>query len=143
VSRDPVPPTPEPPLPRDRPPAIRVVMMPRDTNALGTIFGGVILSHIDLAAAIEAHRYHSGRVATVAMDKVVFKKPVFVGDLVSLYTESLHVGTTSLTVKVSVFAQRRFGSERVVAVTEAVVTMVALDEQHRKTPLERRTPNPL
>ena len=62
-------------------PAIRVVMMPRDTNAAGTIFGGVILSHLDLAASIEAHKHHQGMLVTVAMDKVEFKQPVHVGDL--------------------------------------------------------------
>jgi acyl-CoA thioesterase YciA len=72
--------------PSDRQPSIRVVMMPRDTNPLGTIFGGVIMSHIDVAAAIECHRYHTGRIVTVAMDQIVFKKPVFVGDLVSFFT---------------------------------------------------------
>lgn len=126
--------------PRHVHPAIRVVMMPRDTNALGTIFGGVILSEIDLAAAIEAHRYHSGRIATVAMDKIEFKRPVFVGDLVSFFTETTRVGTTSVTVKVSVWAQRRFGSHVRVPVTEASVTMVAIGEDGQKVPLERREP---
>lgn len=123
--------------PHDRMPAIRVVMMPRDTNALGTIFGGVILAHIDLAAAIEAHRYHPGRIVTVAMDQVVFKQPVFVGDLVSFFTDTVRVGTTSVTAKVSVWAQRRFGSDEFVYVTEALVTMVAVDDQFRKVPLRK------
>lgn len=121
--------------PQGREPAIRVVMMPRDTNALGTIFGGVILSHIDLAAAIEAHHYHQGRVVTVAMDKIVFKQPVFVGDLVSFYTETVRIGTTSVTVKVSVWARRRFGSTDYVPVTEAHVTMVAVDDEFHKVPI--------
>jgi acyl-CoA thioesterase YciA len=124
--------------PRDRQPSIRVVMMPRDTNALGTIFGGVILSHIDLAAAIEGHRYHPGRIVTVAMDQVVFKQPVFVGDLVSFFTETVRVGTTSVTAKVSVWAQRRFGSQEFVYVTEALVTMVAVDDQFRKVQIQKR-----
>ena len=131
---------PAPVYPADQVPSIRRLMMPRDTNALGTIFGGVILSHIDLAAAIEAHRYHSGRVATVAMDKVVFKQPVFVGDLVSFFTNLVRIGRTSMTVHVAVWAQRRFGAAEYVPVTEALVTMVALDEAMRKTPLERRSP---
>ena len=124
-------------LPQGREPAIRVVMMPRDTNALGTIFGGVILSHLDLAAAIETHRYYPGRVVTVAMDQVVFKQPVFVGDLVSFYTETVRIGTSSVTVKVSVWAQRRFGSQGSVFVTEALVTLVAVDDQFRKVPLPK------
>ena len=70
----------------DREPAIRVLLMPRDTNPLGPIFGGVILSHIDIAAAIEAQRHYPGRVVTIAMDQVVFRQPVFVGDLVSFFT---------------------------------------------------------
>ncbi len=123
--------------PENRQPAIRVVMMPRDTNALGSIFGGVILSHIDLAAAIEAHRHHPGRIATIAMDQVVFRQPVFVGDLVSFFTETVRIGTTSVTAKVSVWAQRRFGSKEFVYVTEALVTMVAIDDQFRKVPIQK------
>lgn len=118
-------------------PAIRVVMMPRDTNALGTIFGGVILSQIDLAAAIEAHTYWPSRVVTVAMDQIVFKEPVFVGDLVSFFTETEHLGRTSIRVKVRVWAQRRFGGGDHVPVTEAHVTMVAVDDQMRPVPFPR------
>jgi acyl-CoA thioesterase YciA len=110
--------------PSDRQPSIRIIMMPRDTNAFGTIFGGVILSHIDMAAAVECHRYHPGRIVTVAMDKIVFKHPVFVGDLVSFFTETVRVGTTSVTAKMSVWAQRSSRSHEFVYVTEALVTMV-------------------
>lgn len=116
-------------------PTIRRVMRPQDTNMMGTIFGGTILSDIDLAAAIEAHRHHPGTVVTVAMDKVEFKKPIFVGDLVSLYTETVRRGRTSVTVKVCVFAQRRQALEEVVPVTEALVTMVAVDEDFEPVPL--------
>ena len=116
-------------------PAIRVVMMPRDTNAAGTIFGGVILSHLDLAAAIEAHKHHQGMVVTVAMDKVEFKAPVQVGDLVSFHTDTLKVGRTSVQMRVSVWAQRRFGDGGHIAVTEALVTMVAVDSEGHPTPL--------
>jgi acyl-CoA thioesterase YciA len=123
--------------PSDRQPSIRVVMMPRDTNPLGTIFGGVIMSHIDVAAAIEAHRYHAGRIVTVAMDQIVFKQPVFVGDLVSFFTETVRIGTTSVTAKVSVWAQRS-RSHEIVYVTEALVTMVAVDDQFRKVPIQNR-----
>jgi acyl-CoA thioesterase YciA len=87
-------------------PAIRRVMMPRDTNAAGTIFGGVILSEIDLAAAVEAHKHHDGSIVTVAMDAVVFRAPVLVGDLVSFFTRTLHTGTSSVRVRVCVWAQR-------------------------------------
>jgi len=119
-------------------PAIRRVMMPRDTNAVGTIFGGVILSEIDLAAAIEAHKHHMGRVVTVAMDAVVFKAPVYTGDLVSLFTETLRIGTTSVRVKVAVWAERRFSNGEDVYVTEAEVTMVAVDEEGRKVKIDDR-----
>jgi acyl-CoA thioesterase YciA len=122
--------------PSDRQPSIRVVMMPRDTNPLGTIFGGVIMSHIDVAAAIECHRYHPGRIVTVSMDKIVFKQPVFVGDLVSFFTDTVRIGTTSVTAKVSVWAQRS-RSHEFVYVTEALVTMVAIDDQFRKVPIQK------
>jgi acyl-CoA thioesterase YciA len=118
-------------------PAIRMVMMPRDTNAAGTIFGGVILSHLDLAAAIEAHNHHQGMVVTVAMDKVEFKQPVHVGDLVSFYTETLRVGTSSVETRVCVWAQRAFGDGGHIPVTEALVTMVAVGEDGKPTPLAR------
>jgi acyl-CoA thioesterase YciA len=124
--------------PADRVPSIRQVMMPRDTNALGTIFGGVILAQVDLAAAIEAHKSHPSRIVTVSMDKVVFKQPVFVGDLVSFFTDTVRIGRTSITAHVSVWAQRRFGGGEFVHVTEADVTMVAVDDQFRPTPILRR-----
>lgn len=123
--------------PADRIPSIRAVMMPRDTNALGTIFGGVILSQIDLAAAIEAHAYWSGRVVTVAMDEVVFKKPVFVGDLVSFFTDTIRLGRSSIRVRVNVWAQRQFGGGERVPVTEAHVTVVAVDDEMRPMPIPR------
>ena len=122
-------------FPADKIPSIRQVMMPRDTNAVGTIFGGVILSQIDLAAAIEAHKTHPARIVTIAMDKVIFKQPVFVGDAVSFYTETTRVGRTSITVHVSVWAQRRFGAGDFVHVTEADVTMVAVDDQMKPVPV--------
>ena len=116
-------------------PAIRMVMMPRDTNAAGTIFGGVILSHLDLAAAIEAHKHHQGMVVTVAMNQVEFKQPVHVGDLVSFFTETVKVGRTSVQTRVCVWAQRRFGDGGHIPVTEAHVTMVAVDGDGHPTPL--------
>ncbi|MFT5051160.1 MAG: acyl-CoA thioesterase YciA [Chlamydiales bacterium] len=116
--------------------SIRKVMMPADTNALGTIFGGVILSQIDLAAAVEAHRSFSGRLVTVAMDKIEFKAPVFVGDLVSFSTRTDHVGRTSMKVYVAVWAQRRFGGGDHVFVTDAYVTMVAVGDDLKPTPIQ-------
>jgi len=113
--------------------SIRKVMMPRDTNALGTIFGGVILSQIDLAAAVEAHRSFAGRLVTVAMNQVDFKAPVFVGDLVSFSTETKSIGRTSIKIYVAVWAQRRFGGGEHVFVTDAHVTMVAVDDDFNPT----------
>lgn len=124
--------------PRDLVPSIRRVMMPRDTNAFGTIFGGVILSEIDLAAAVEAHRHHAGRLVTVAMDGVVFRAPVQVGDCVSFFTETLSIGRTSIRVKIRVWAERRFSSGAEVFVTEAEATMVAVDDRGQKVPIRRR-----
>lgn len=126
--------------PDDKQPAIRVVMMPRDTNALGTIFGGVILSYIDLAAAIEAHIYHPGKLVTVAMDKIEFKQPVHVGDLVSFFTETARVGRTSITVKVDVWAQRSSDRRDFVPVTQACATLVAVDENLKPTPVVKPQP---
>lgn len=123
--------------PTDRSPSIKVAMMPRDTNAVGTIFGGVILSHIDLAAATEAHKYHVGKVVTVAMDKVEFKQPVLVGDLVSLFTHTTRVGRTSVTVQVDVWAQRKFGNGDHIPVTAAQVTLVAVDDAFQPVPIEK------
>lgn len=121
--------------PSEQMPAIRQVMMPRDTNAVGTIFGGVILAQIDLAAAIEAHKSHQGRVVTVSMNKIDFKAPVQVGDLVSFFAQTTRVGRTSITIHVAVWAQRGFGGGDNEYVTEAEVTMVAVDEDFKPTPV--------
>lgn len=117
-------------------PAIRVILMPKDTNALGTIFGGIILSYIDQAGAVEAHRHGGRRLVTVAMREVVFHAPVFVGDLVSFYTSTLRVGRTSITVQVVVEVERSRarGGERV-KVTGADVVYVNVDEQGCPVPL--------
>ena len=126
--------------PPPRSPAIRVVMMPKDTNALGTIFGGVILSYIDQAGAVEAHRHCPGRIVTVALREVVFHAPVLVGDLVSFYAETLRLGTTSVTVRVEVEAERggnqEMGRPRA-KVTEADVVFVHVDPDGRPLPLAK------
>ena len=114
-------------------PAIRVLMMPRDTNAHGTIFGGVILSYIDQAGAIEARRQGLQFMVTVSMDKVVFHEPVFVGDLVSFWTETLRIGNTSITTKVVVEVLRN-GLDRK-TVTEAQVVYVNLGEDRKPKPI--------
>lgn len=128
------PPSPSPGTRPDQP-AIRVTMMPRDTNALGTIFGGIILSYIDQAGAIEGFRHTSGRLVTVAMREVEFLAPVFVGDLVSFYTETLRLGRTSITVKVVVEAERRIERRERVQVTEAEVVYVHVDEHNCPIPI--------
>jgi len=116
-------------------PATRVVMMPRDTNGMGNIFGGVILSHIDLAGAVGARHVCSNRIVTVAMKEVVFKKPVQVGDLLTCWAEVTRVGRTSIEVHVEVEVQRNRDGETI-PVTEATVTYVAVDEKGRPTPIQ-------
>jgi acyl-CoA thioesterase YciA len=114
-------------------PAIRITMMPRDTNPQGTIFGGIILSYIDTAGAIEAHRRtRIDRFVTIAVREVVFLKPIFVGDLVSFYAETVSIGTTSITVRVIVEAERYGGTGERIKVTEAEVVYVAVDEHRKK-----------
>ncbi|HVR37802.1 MAG TPA: hotdog domain-containing protein [Thermoanaerobaculia bacterium] len=120
--------------PRWNEPAIRVLMMPRDTNAHGTIFGGVILSYIDQAGAIEARRQGCHLMVTVSMDKVVFHEPVFVGDLVSFWTETLRIGNTSITTKVTVEVIRGKDQKRVM-VTEAQVVYVNVGPDRKPTPI--------
>jgi acyl-CoA thioesterase YciA len=118
-----------------RDPTLRVTLLPRDTNKHGTIFGGIILSHIDLAAAIEARNACGPHnFVTVAMDKVVFHKPVFVGDVVSFYTETVSVGQTSVTTRVVVEAARA-DRRKTVRVTEAEVVFVAVDSDWRPVPV--------
>ena len=119
-------------------PAIRIVLLPRDTNSQGTIFGGIILSHIDIAGAVEAHRRtRLERFVTVAMREVIFHQPVFVGDLVSFYAETVRIGTTSITVRVIVEAERTGRAEGRVRVTEAEVVYVAVDENRQKIKINK------
>jgi len=118
-----------------RDPAIRVVLMPKDTNAHGTIFGGVILSHIDIAAAIEVRKHTIKKIVTKAMHEVVFVAPVFVGDIVSFYTELVRIGRTSITVRVTVEADRIQHPGECARVTEAEVVYVAVDDNRRPIPV--------
>ena len=121
----------------DRFPAIRVTMLPRDTNAYGTIFGGVILSYIDLAGGIEARRQVPKTFVTKAMREVVFVAPVHLGDLVTFYTRTIKRGRTSITVNVEVEVERLGlqGNKEVLRVTQAEVVFVAVDEIGRPTSL--------
>lgn len=122
-----------------RDPAIRITLLPRDTNSAGTIFGGVILSYIDMAGAIEAHRRTGmDRFVTVAMREVIFHKPVFVGDLVSFYAETVSIGNTSITIRVIVETERVSTSVEQVRVTEAEVVYVAVDGNRQKTKIVNR-----
>lgn len=116
-------------------PAIRVTLLPRDTNPHGTIFGGIILSYIDQAGAVVAHQHGATRVVTVAMEKVVFHAPVYVGDLVSFYGELVRLGRTSITVKVLVEAAPPGIPDRGRRVTEAVITYVNVDRFGVPTPI--------
>lgn len=120
-------------------PSLRRSMMPRDTNAMGTIFGGVILAEIDLAAGIEARSHCNISFVTVAFDDVEFKEPVNVGDVVSFHTETEHIGRTSIRVKVNVWARKHENAVKVVQVTVAHVTMVAVDENGRPMEIPRPT----
>ena len=105
--------------------------MPADTNYAGSIFGGWILSQVDIAGSIAAIRRAGGPITTVAVNSVEFREPVFVGDLVSCYAEVLRVGRTSITVQVEVYAERHPARAEYIKVTQAVLTYVALDEHRR------------
>ena len=122
-------------LPRDREPALRLVPMPADANPTGDIFGGWIMSQVDIAGSIPALRVAKGRIATVAVNSFVFKQPVLIGDLVSFYAQVVKVGRTSITVDVEVFAQRRAPEEVTVKVTEATLTYVAVDQNRKPRPV--------
>ena len=118
-------------LPAGKEPTLRVVPMPADSNSTGDIFGGWVMSQVDIAGSIPAIRRARGRVATVAVNSFVFKERVMVGDLVSFYAEIVKVGRTSITVSVEVYVQRNPEKEETVKVTEAMLTYVAVDKQGR------------
>jgi len=109
-------------------PTTRVLAMPADTNTAGDIFGGWIMSQVDIAGSIVAHRHAGGRAVTVAVNSFQFKKPVYVGDLISCYAVVKKVGNTSITVFVEVYAERDRQQLEVVKVTEATLTYVAIDK---------------
>jgi acyl-CoA thioesterase YciA len=116
-------------LPKGEMPVLRIVPMPADTNAHGTIFGGWVMAQVDIAGSIPAWDRAQGPVVTVAVNSFVYREPVFVGDLVSFFARVIKVGRTSITVDVEVYAQRgRVGRDDVVKVTEAQLTYVAVDE---------------
>ena len=118
-------------LPHDREPTLRLVPMPADANMSGDIFGGWVMSQVDIAGSIPATRIAHGRVATVAVNSFAFKQPIMIGDLVSFYAEVVRVGRTSITVSVEVYAQRERLEEDCMKVTEATLTYVAVDANRR------------
>lgn len=118
-------------LPMDQPPAIRVVPMPADTNSSGDIFGGWLMSQVDIAGSIAAYKHSGGRIATVAVNEFKFLKPVSVGDLVSIFPKIVHIGNTSIQVAVKVYAERVLSEYECHRVAEAVLTFVAIDEHNK------------
>lgn len=116
----------------ERQPALRLIPLPKDVNWNGDVFGGWIMSHVDLAGSVPAVRRARGRVATVAVNSFLFKQPVSVGDLLSFYADVTKVGRTSITVDVHVYAERNPSAPQVVKVTEAQLTYVAIDAQGNK-----------
>ena len=124
-------------LPKGRLPALRVMPMPADANQNGDIFGGWIMSQVDVAGGTVAGRVARGRVATVAVNSFVFKQPVQIGDVLSFYADVIRIGTTSITVNVEVFAERRPADPKIVKVTEATLTYVAIDQQGMPRPVPK------
>ena len=123
-----------------REPVLRVVPMPADVNQHGDIFGGWIMSQVDITGGILAARRARGRVATVAVNSFTFKEPVSIGDLVTFYGDITRVGRTSVTIDVEVFAQRNPDDLVTVKVTEASLTYVATDVDRRPREIVRHDP---
>lgn len=119
--------------------AMRLFPMPSDSNFNGDIFGGWIMAQVDLAGSAVAYRVARGRIATVAVNEFVFKQPVSVGDLLSFYGKIERVGTTSITVRVEVHAERDPANPKTVKVTEARLTYVAIDHEGRPRPVPKAT----
>ena len=126
-------------LPNEHDLTIRVMAMPSDTNASGDIFGGWLMSQVDIAGSIVARRRALGRTVTVAVDSFQFRNPVFVGDVISCYAKITRIGKTSLTVNVKAFAERQGKSHHTHMVTEADLTYVAVDEQRKPRHIPKDT----
>jgi acyl-CoA thioesterase YciA len=122
-------------LPENKEPVLRVVPMPADANQHGDIFGGWIMSQVDIAGGVLAARRARGRVATIAVNSFQFKQPVFIGDVLSFYADIVRVGNTSITVYVEVYAQRNPREIETVKVTEATLTYVATGPDRRPRPV--------
>ena len=125
-------------LPKGKHAALRVVPMPADANHNGDIFGGWIMSQVDIAVGTVAGRVARGRVATVAVNSFVFKQPVQIGDVVSFYSDIVRIGNTSVTVNVEVYAERRPADPKTVKVTEATLTYVAIDANGQPRPIPKK-----
>ncbi|MBN8530773.1 MAG: acyl-CoA thioesterase [Alphaproteobacteria bacterium] len=115
-------------------PIIKIIAMPKDGNADGDVFGGWILSMMDLAGGTYAKKVARNRVVTVAVDKMVFHKPVFIGDCLECFAETVKIGSTSLTVKVDAYVERKSGGDKE-KVTEGVFVFVAIDQDRRPVKL--------
>jgi acyl-CoA thioesterase YciA len=124
-------------LPTHKELVLKVIPLPADSNANGDIFGGWVMAQVDLAGSVLPARYAKGRMATVAVKEFIFKQPVRVGDILSFFAEVTHVGRTSVTVDVEVYAERFRSQGHYVRVTEAVLTYVAIDENGRPRPLPK------
>lgn len=122
-------------LPTDQSPEIRIMAMPTNTNASGDIFGGWLMSQVDIAGSIKAFRHANGRIVTVAVNEFRFIKPVYVADLVSLYTKVIKIGNTSIRIHVTAYAERNRGKNECHKVAEAEITYVAIDENRRPRPI--------
>jgi acyl-CoA thioesterase YciA len=114
---------------------MRVSPMPKDANGNGDIFGGWIMAQVDIAGSVLPLRISKGRVATIAVNEFIFKNPVSMGDLLSLYARIERIGRTSITVHVAVYAERNPAQPQIVKVTEANLTYVAIDDQGRPRPV--------
>ena len=123
--------------PHDKQPAIRVFAMPTDTNAMGDIFGGWMMSQVDVAGSVAAFKRAKGRVVTVAVNNFQFLNPVFVGDLVSIFSDVSKVGTTSIQVSVQAFSERLYDKQEIIQVAEATLTYVAIDNKRRPRPVDQ------
>ena len=129
------PPVPANRLPPGKMPELRMMPSPADANVYGDVFGGWIMSQVDIAGSLPATRRANGRVATIAVNSFVFKNPVFVGDLLSFYVDIVKVGNTSITVQVEVYAERNRLQADIVKVTEATLTYVATGSDRKPRPV--------
>ncbi len=125
-----------PTLPKDKTLSLRTVAMPADANPSGDIFGGWIMSQMDLAGAIYASYIVRGRLVTVAVEGMTFHLPIFIGDQVSCYCESLKTGTTSISIHIETWVRRKFSKEEHLKVTEATYTYVSIDKNRKPVPLD-------